>query len=84
MTKRDKILQRFLLKPRDFTWDELVKMLAGFGYELLKSGKTGGSRVKFVHETLPPIFLHRPHPAKVLKHYQIEQIEELLKNEGLI
>jgi len=84
MTRRDKILQRFLLKPRDFTWDELVKMLAGFGYELLKSGKTGGSRVKFVHETLPPIFLHRPHPAKVLKHYQIEQIEELLKNEGLI
>jgi len=84
MTKRDKILQRFFLKPRDFTGDELVKMLAGFRYELLKTGKSGGSRVKYVHETLPPIFLHRPHPAKVLKRYQIEQIEALLKNEGLI
>ncbi len=84
MTKQDKILQRFLSKPRDFIWDELVKMLAGFGYEVLKSGKTGGSRVKFVHDTLPPIFLHKPHPAKVLKRYQIEQIEGLLRNEGLI
>ena len=84
MTKRDKILRRFLSKPHDYTWDELVKMLAGFGYEVLKSGKAGGSRVKFIHEVLPPIFLHKPHPAKVLKRYQIDQIEELLRNEGLI
>jgi len=59
-------------------------MLNGFGYTLAKSVKTGGSRVKFVHETLPPIILHKPHPTPVLKKYQLEQIEETLKAEELI
>jgi hypothetical protein len=58
--------------------------LTGFGYALAKGGKTGGSRVKFIHETLPPIILHKPHPTPVLKKYQLEQIEETLKGEGLI
>jgi len=58
--------------------------LKGFGYTLTKSGKTGGSRVKFIHETLPPIILHKPHPTLVLKKYQLEQIEETLRGEGLI
>jgi len=58
--------------------------LSGFGYILTKSGKTGGSRVKFIHENLPPIILHKPHPTKVLKKYQLEQIEETLREEGLI
>jgi len=70
--------------PSDFTWEELVSLLTGFGYTLAKSGKTGGSRVKFIHETLPPIILHKPHPTPVLKKYQLEQIEETLKGEGLI
>jgi len=51
---------------------------------LTKSGKTGGSRVKFIHNTLPPIILHKPHPTPVLKIYQLEQIEETLRGEGLI
>jgi len=59
-------------------------MLNGFGYTLAKFGKTGGSRVKFIHETLPPIILHKPHPTPVLKKYQLEQIEETLKAEELI
>jgi len=58
--------------------------LKGFGYTLTKSGKTGGSSVKFIHETLPPIILHKPHPTPVLKKYQLEQIEETLRGEGLI
>jgi len=58
--------------------------LTGFGYALAKGGKTGGSRVTFIHETLPPIILHKPHPTPVLKKYQLEQIEETLKGEGLI
>jgi hypothetical protein len=59
-------------------------MLHRFGYTLAKSGKTGGSRVKFIHETLPPIILHKLHPTLVLKKYQLEQIEETFKKEGLI
>jgi hypothetical protein len=59
-------------------------MLKGFEYTLAKSGKTGGSRVKFIHEMLPPIILHKPHPTPLLKKYQLEQIEETLRREGLI
>jgi hypothetical protein len=58
--------------------------LSGFGYILIKSGKTGGSRVKFIHKNLPLTILHKPHPTKVLKKYQLEQIEETLREEGLI
>ncbi|MFZ5906747.1 MAG: type II toxin-antitoxin system HicA family toxin [Nitrospirota bacterium] len=84
LSKRKKIIDRFLSRPRDFTWQELVSLLNGFGYRLAKPGKAGGSRVKFIHETLPPIILHKPHPTPVLKKYQLEQIEEILRGEGLI
>jgi hypothetical protein len=84
LSKREKIINRFLSKPSDFKWQELVSLLNGFGYTLAKTRKTGGSRVKFTHETLPPIILHKPHPTPVLKKYQLEQIEETLKGEGLI
>ncbi len=33
MGKRDKLIQRFLALPSDFTWQELVIMLKGFGYQ---------------------------------------------------
>jgi HicA-like toxin of HicAB toxin-antitoxin system len=84
MARRDKLLIRFLSKPKDFTWQELVALLEGFGYSRAGGGKSGGSRVRFVHADRPPISLHRPHPRPVLKRYQVEQIEEVLRGEGLI
>ena len=84
MSKREKLVQRFLSMPRDFTWQELVAMLAGFGYELSYSGATSGSRVKFLHNTLPPIILHKPHPTPALKRYQMEQVAETLRKEELL
>jgi hypothetical protein len=59
-------------------------MLEGFGYSRIGAGKAGGSRVRFVHPDYPSISLHRPHPNPALKRYQVEQVEELLKAEGLI
>lgn len=84
MTKRDKLIQRFLTKPKDFSWQELVKLLEGLGYQLASSGKTGGSRVRFVHQEHPPITLHKPHPSPILKRYQIEGIIDLLRQEELL
>lgn len=84
MTKREKLIQRLRSKPKDFTWKELVAMLEGFGYTRVGSGKTAGSRVRFVHVNYPPISLHRPHPSPALKRYQVEQVEEVLKGEGLL
>ena len=44
MAKIDKLIERLLLRPADFTWDELVNVLGYLGYKELKKGKTGGSR----------------------------------------
>ena len=84
MSKREKLARRFLTLPRDFTWNELVTMLTGFGYEPSASGTTSGSRVRFLHPERPPIILHKPHPTSVLKRYQMEQVLEHLKGEGLL
>ncbi len=39
MSKTDKLLQRFLSKPKDFTYEELWKVLKNYGYEEIKTGK---------------------------------------------
>lgn len=84
MTKRDKLIKRLALKPKDFTWQELVTLLESFGYQLFHAGRTSGSRVRFVHSVYPIITLHKPHPRPVLKRYQLEDIIELLQREGLL
>lgn len=84
MTKREKLIDRFLSKPKNFSWQELVKLLDGFGYQLLGGSKTGGSRARFVHKDYPPILLHKPHPQPLLKRYQLEDITDLLKQVGLL
>jgi hypothetical protein len=84
MTKHEKLLDRLLTKPKDFTWGELRKVLNNFGYKQTGAGKTGGSRARFISIDHPPIILHKPHPKPILKRYQLENIIDLLKQEGLI
>ena len=84
MTKRDKLKERLLTKPRDFTWDELMRLLTGYGYEQISGGKTGGSRVRFVHEKYSPIILHKPHPKPLIKRYLLDMVIDLLRQEGLL
>jgi predicted RNA binding protein YcfA (HicA-like mRNA interferase family) len=79
MSQQDKLLSRLRDQPRDFTWGELKRLLNGFGYVETKGS---GSRRKFVHrETKVTISLHEPHPAKVLKAYQIRDVLMHLKQE---
>ncbi len=33
MSKHQKLLDRFKEEPKDFTWNELVRLLTGLGYE---------------------------------------------------
>ncbi|MFH1051070.1 MAG: type II toxin-antitoxin system HicA family toxin [bacterium] len=85
MSKKDKILKKFLQKPNDFTYNELRTLLGQLGYKELSSGKTSGSRVAFINETsLHVIRLHKPHPKNILKNYQIEQIIEELQRIGVL
>jgi hypothetical protein len=84
MSKNEKLVKRLKSRPVDFTWDELTRLLSGLGYQLAKKGKTGGSRRRFIHDTNPLICLHEPHPQKVLKRYQIDQIIEMLIEGSLL
>jgi hypothetical protein len=82
MGKIDKLKERFLSKPKDFSWGELSRLLGDLGYRETQSGKTSGSRVKFIHDDFAPISLHKPHPKPVLKSYQLTQILAALKDRG--
>ncbi len=84
MSRRDKLVARLKGRPKDFTWDELVKLLAGLDYAEAVTGKTGGSRRRFVHATAPIVMLHKPHPGKIVKMYVIDNLLRMLTEEGLI
>jgi hypothetical protein len=85
MSKDQKLLMRLLSKPKDFTYNELCRILNSLGYEESQSGKTSGSRVAFIDKSTNHIIrLHKPHPSNELKQYQIELVIEELKSRGLI
>jgi hypothetical protein len=84
MSRSEKLVHRLLSIPKDFTWEELVKLLALFGYTELKKGKTGGSRRKFADEKKNIIILHKPHPGNILEEYAIKQVIDQLKEKGYI
>jgi hypothetical protein len=64
--------------PKDFHYDEAVKLLGNHGFGEIKKGKTSGSRVKFENADGVPIMLHKPHPSGIMKQYQLKQIKEIL------
>ena len=79
MTKRHKAAERLLSKPTDFEWAELKVLMEAFGYELKT---TGGSGRKFIHaESKATLFIHEPHPARVLKAYQVRDVIQFLRQE---
>ena len=83
MGTKEKLIQRFVSQPKDFTWDELVRLFGIFGYELSNKGKTSGSRVIFVKGE-SSYTAHKPHPNSIIKSYVIKQVLEFLKNNELI
>lgn len=84
MSRRDKLVARLKGKPKDFSWDELVRLLEGLDYAEATTGKTGGSRRRFVHATASTIALHKPHPGNIVKMYIIDDVLRVLTEEGLI
>lgn len=84
MGRREKLVARLKGRPKDFTWDELVRLLEGLGYVEAATGKTGGSRRRFIHETAPTIALHKPHPGNIVKIYVMDDVLRILIEEDLI
>lgn len=84
MGRKEKLIQRLRSKPKDFTFDDAESLLNYLDYIRSNKGKTSDSRVIFSNENHGDILLHKPHPQKELKAYQIKQLLEILEQEGLI
>lgn len=83
MSKKDKLIDKLLKKPKDFTFDEMVSLLSYFGYALKQGGT--GSGVKFIKGGSNEVInFHKPHPNGLLKKYVLDQIIEKLRKDGLL
>ena len=83
MGKKEKLIERLLEKPKDFTFEEMVTLLSYLGYELKRGGT--GSGVKFVKDGSNEVInFHKPHPNGILKSYIINQIIDKLRKDGLV
>ncbi len=84
MGRKEKLIEK-LQTSGNMTFDEVEALLGLLSFQKNNKGKTSGSRVMFVHDELGvKIILHKPHPQKELKVYQIKQLRDLLNQEGLI
>jgi hypothetical protein len=85
MSSHEKLLERFLRVPKDFTWDELNRLLYKYGYYQSNKGKTSGSRVAFEKDDSSiALNLHKPHPQNTLKPYHIKDVLEFLRKIEII
>ena len=78
MSKKGKLVERFLSMPTDFHYDEMVRLLVYHGFREIEKGKTGGSRVRFMNDEGTPIYMHKPHPNGIMKRYQLKQVKEII------
>ena len=79
MSKKDKLLRKFLAKPlkRDLTYTELRTLLESLGYREIQGQ---GSRVSFYHDQRDDMLdLHTPHPGNELKLYQVRLVQQKLR-----
>ena len=83
MSTKDKLIERFRKQPKDFTWEELVRLFGIFGFSVDNKGKTSGSRVLFEKDNMG-YFVHRPHPSKTINKHSIKQIYDYLKDNDFI
>jgi hypothetical protein len=84
VSKKKKLTERLLQRPKDFTWDGLKTLLGYLGFEEQNKGQTAGSRRCFQDKEGTPIWFHEPHPSKILKMYMVKQLIDLLNKEELL
>ena len=83
MSTKDKLLQRLLTRPKDFTVNELDTLLQAHNCIKLNSGKTSGSKIQYTHvPTGRDLCIHSPHPGKELKPYVISLVIKFLEETG--
>ena len=82
MSKHTKALRRLASTPTDYTWAELVSLMKSLGYEVVQAG--GSGRKFILPKTGSTLFMHEPHPRKVLKVYQVRDAVHHLQKDGFL
>lgn len=85
MAQDEKLWDKFSRTPtpKDFQWDDLVRLLRGFGFTV---ENRKGSRRCFtacIEGIERRINLHEPHPSGTIKPYVIREVKERLKEWNL-
>jgi hypothetical protein len=85
MTKHEKLKEKLLRTPRNFTFDEMVTFLMAYGYSEEERRRSAGSSVIFYNKEInDKIMFHKPHPGKELKRYILKMIIDKLKNNKML
>jgi len=83
MSTKEKLIERFIKQPKDFTFDEVVRLFGYFGFKLNNKGKTSGSRVLF-QNGIYEYDLHKPHPDNIIKETALKRIKQYLTENNFI
>lgn len=77
MSKWDKLIHRLYTMPREMRFDELKKILEGYGYIMTAPGK-GSSHYTFRKKGKNPITIPKHKP---IKRTYIEMVREVVEEE---
>lgn len=83
MSTKEKLVRRFCQLPKDFTFEELIRLMHFFGFELDNKGSSSGSRVVFVRNDMT-LDMHRPHPGNIIKPKTLKYIYDYLHGKALL
>jgi hypothetical protein len=85
MGTKEKLIERFLTLPKNFTYDEVKRLFGLFGYSEGKKGNTSGSRVEFISaDNKSSYIMHKPHPSNIIKGYVMKQLLAYIRENKLI
>ena len=83
MGTKNKLIERFKKQPKNFTWDETVRLFGFFGFDVYNKGKTSGSRVLFSNGK-KEFIMHKPHPKNIIKESSMTNILNFLTDNKYI
>ena len=83
MSKKEKLISRFCTLPKDFTFEEMVRLFGYFGYSLNNKGITSGSRVTFT-KGAESYNIHKPHPNNIMGHKTLYKAFKYLTIKNLL
>ena len=78
MSKWDKLLTRICTLSKDLRFDELRKVLEGYGY-VMKSPKSGSSHYTFRRAGCQPITISKHEP---IKKVYVEMVKQIVESEA--